>query len=208
MSRTRGYTLLELLIVGALVAVLVGLAMPAMRRPLARSQLRGAAAELRIALAKTRLRAIESGGIWTLRYQPGSGRFAIAPRPAPIAAEGFETADAGDELAEEPETQQLDNDILFHDPETAPVAAQPSVAAVTGDLATTTVIETVAPSAIAGLEPWSAPVFFYPTGRTSSARFRLLGRYDEFVDVTLRGLTGSVKIGKLQSAKPAQGVLP
>ena len=75
--------------------------------------------------AKTRLRAIESGAIWTLRYQPGSGRFAIAPRPAPTAAEGFETADVGGELAEEPETQQLDNDILFHDPETAPVAAQP-----------------------------------------------------------------------------------
>ncbi len=209
MSRARGYTLLELLIVGALIAVLVGFAMPAMRRPLARSQLRDAAAGLRIALAKTRLEAIESGTIWTFRYQPGTGRFVISPQ-AELTEEddsGIGAGLAGNDAMEAASADELDNGIVFHDPETAPLVTQPDATALASDPAAATVLVPVVADVSLGGQEWSEPVFFYPTGRTSSARFRLLGQYDEFIDVTLRGLTGSAKVGKLQTPRPAQGVL-
>ena len=47
---------------------------------------------------------------------------------------------------------------------------------------------------------WSSPILLYPNGRATSARLRLVGAKDAFVDVTLRGLTGVAKVGKPQRA--------
>jgi len=44
---------------------------------------------------------------------------------------------------------------------------------------------------------WSAPVIFFPNGRTTNVRVRLLGLPKYQVDLTLRGLTGSIRIGDL-----------
>ncbi|MDR1385208.1 MAG: prepilin-type N-terminal cleavage/methylation domain-containing protein [Planctomycetaceae bacterium] len=46
---------------------------------------------------------------------------------------------------------------------------------------------------------WSEPIFFFPNGRTSNAHFAVCttGRYNYFVDVSVRGLTGTARIGKI-----------
>jgi hypothetical protein len=51
---------------------------------------------------------------------------------------------------------------------------------------------------------WSKPVVFYPSGRASDAQFRLLGQFDYYVDVNLRGLTGTITLGQLQRPKPKE----
>jgi hypothetical protein len=57
------------------------------------------------------------------------------------------------------------------------------------------------PAQDAHSEQWSAPIVFYPNGRASNARIRLAGPRDFFVDVTLRGLTGTATISELQRIK-------
>ncbi|NUQ62642.1 MAG: prepilin-type N-terminal cleavage/methylation domain-containing protein [Pirellulales bacterium] len=216
MSRSRGYTLLEMLIVAAVVAALAALAFPAMRGPLAKSQLRDAAAQLRIDLAKTRLKAIESGAVWTFRYQPGTGRFILAPQTQEIQREDSDLIVEEETLVDSPLVSELPHGATFCDPSHEPLPDQPAAALMPGtgppNLAASAagpaqLLDPEASGASLSVDPeWSEPVFFYPTGRTSSARLRVLGPQNDFIDVTLRGLTGSVKIGELRRPRPAEEV--
>ena len=55
---------------------------------------------------------------------------------------------------------------------------------------------------------WSAPIIFYPNGRTFNAIFRLHGEYNYYVDVTLRGLTGACRVGEVRRLEEtAEGYL-
>ena len=187
----RGYTLLEMLIVVAMVVVVVGLSWPALRRPAEKSKLRDAARQLRVALTRTRIEAIESGTAQEFCYQPGTGSFAISARStsqddggfAPVAFDrsGGEESLAGNPASVEPARQELPGDVRFGDP------SEPDAVPVESD-----------PAASPDRQGWSAPIVFYPNGRTFNARIRLYGRYRYYVDVTLRGLTGASKVGQLQ----------
>jgi len=44
----------------------------------------------------------------------------------------------------------------------------------------------------------SEPIIFYPNGRTQGARIKLMGENDGYIEVTLRGLTGSAKIDEIK----------
>jgi len=41
---------------------------------------------------------------------------------------------------------------------------------------------------------WSQPILFYPDGTTSDARLTVANEQGRYIDVTLRGLTGVVKV--------------
>ncbi|MDI9444706.1 MAG: prepilin-type N-terminal cleavage/methylation domain-containing protein, partial [Planctomycetota bacterium] len=76
----HGYTLLEMLIVLAILAVMIGLGWPAIQKMARRSRIGDAAKQVRNALGQARLAAIESGKAQVFRFQPGAGRFEIAAR--------------------------------------------------------------------------------------------------------------------------------
>ena len=193
-----GYTLLEMLIVVAVVLVVVSVSWPAMRRPAAKSKLRDAAKQLRVALARARLEAIRSGTGQQFRYQPGTGYFEIS---ASAASEGggfvpvaFEEMDEGQSSADAfaagaPVQYELPDGVRFFDP-SAPVVppGEPD------------------PIASPGNGSWSTPILFYPNGRSFNARIRLHGQYGYYVDVVLRGLTGAGKVGKVERLEePLEG---
>ncbi len=192
----RAYTLLELLIVLAVVLAVVSLSWPALERPMAKSRLQSAAKQLRVALARSRLEAIESGTARQFRYQPGTGYFEVS---APSTSEGAglllpagtEDAGKGGVFGDDPSAQQaaqyeLPDGVLFFDP-SAPDAAP---------------LEPDAPASY-GSMIWSAPIIFYPNGRTFNTRIRLHGEYDYYVDVMLRGLTGAGRVGKVRRLEEA-----
>ncbi len=222
MSRQRGYTLLEMLIVVALIAVLVALAFPAMRGSLAKRQLRDAASQLRIELAKARLKAIDSGTVGMFRYQPGTGRFIRASQAIPAGDDAFasplDEEVAVDSPPEREQERKLAHGVRFVDAEWEPLPheramvvhpAEPATFTVSSEASATSAspLDAQADGPLIGQREWSKPIFFYPTGRTSSARLRLLDRHNNYVDVTLRGLTGSVKIGQLQRPRPLEEML-
>ena len=47
----------------------------------------------------------------------------------------------------------------------------------------------------------SKPILFYPDGTTSSARLLLRNKQGRRIELALRGLTGVVTVGQLQSAE-------
>ena len=183
-----------MLVVMTMLAALVAVSWPALRGPLDRSRLRSAAKGLRVELAGARLRAIESGTAWQFRFQPGTGRFELAPKSTTDGARqvGLGTSDSRGPSRDETVPSVLAHDVCFRGPETAETPQVDPQG-------------TVQPSQ----RQWSGPIVFYPNGRTSNASIRLGGRRSLYVDVTLRGLTGIVKIGELkEGTKPRPVVAP
>lgn len=180
--KTRGYTLIEMLVVLAVLAMLAALAWPVLRGLSAQTRLKDAAGQLRVALARTRLHAIESGTPWRFRFQPGTGRFETAAGMSADDDQPWATAPTAESDAEpedEADEHTLPHGVTFCDPEQ--LDAPP-----------------LAPEEVSRSErlPWSAPIVFYPNGRTSNARIWLADRGDLRVDVVLRGLTATATIGR------------
>jgi len=180
------FVLVELLIVLAVLVGVAAISWPAVRGMMAKSEIQSAAKQVLAALARARLDAMESESVRQFRYQPGAGRFEIAglDSSADASAEGG-TAGAGDRISARPVEDVLPSGVRFDSPdgETAE-AADPRLS--------TPALET---------EDWSAPLWFFPNGRTSNAIIRLRGRQNHVVQLSLRGVTGTVTIGKPEQAE-------
>ncbi len=190
----RGISLQEMLVVLAIVVSLAGSAWPSLRGSLEKSQLRSGAKQLRTELAKTRLTAIESGEAYALRYQAGTALFQVAPVSAlkDIDDDSFDSSvlDQASQTAPQITDLELPEGVLFSDAESKEaelerdefVGAEPKVE----DFDEAESLE------------WSAPIVFYPNGRTSSAQIDLQNDQGHRIKVSLRGLTGSATVGELK----------
>lgn len=193
-ERSRGFTLLELLVVLTLLAILAAVSWPAVRGLLAKSQLQSSAKQLRAALIRARLDAMETGSVRQFRYQPGTGRYEISTLASLDEKQEQESA-LPDLLGEEksgalgsgPVEETLAGDAWFQTPDAEDALL---------GLPATAPEEELDP-ALADPE-WSATVLFFPNGRTSSARFRLAGAQGYTVEVSLRGITGVTTIGPVE----------
>jgi len=76
-GRRAAFTLIELLIVMAVLAALATISWPAVHRVLGRGELQRAADMVRQAASDARLAAIESGYVWSLRYEEGGRKIEI-----------------------------------------------------------------------------------------------------------------------------------
>ena len=179
-----GFTLSEMLFVLSVLVAVTALSQPALREALSDSRLRAAAKQVRVELAKTRLKAMKSGIALQFRYKLGNSRFEIAPNsPAEesdrATAHGDrdrQRAGATNPAADEIVGQDLPQGISFEVDEQAEVQA--------------------ASASVVGEDGWSDPIVFYPNGRTENAHIRLKGDHHAFVEVLLRGLTGVATAGK------------
>ncbi len=78
MKRTA-FTLLELLLVLAIIATICGLGITSYQRQYARSQFKSGLVQIQVDLHKTRLLAMQSGEAYLFRYVPGTSVYEIAP---------------------------------------------------------------------------------------------------------------------------------
>ncbi|HPM82189.1 MAG TPA: hypothetical protein PLF81_15890 [Candidatus Anammoximicrobium sp.] len=195
------FTLMELLIVVALLAMVLTLSLPSLRKLSAKSELRTAARQLRVTLLEARLAAIDSGRPVVFRYQPGGGQFEVErgqelSAPLHRASEQlgvaepdqFDTGSTAGDAATEP--QSLPRGVRFVDPSTDRQAA---------------------PSAAVGEQPdsgsWTVPLVFYANGRTRNARIALIN--DTYrIELDVRGLTGTVQISQVASLPTPEAAAP
>jgi len=179
----RGYTLVEMLIVLAVLVVLVTLTWPSVRGMLGKSEIRQAAKLVRAALVKGRLRAIESGVVQRFRYGPGTGTFELGPLRSPFDDEPSSWPSAESTPTAEPEPLQgtLPSGVTFESPDWLGSLRGTDISPGRGEDS-----------------GWSRPVLFFPNGRCSSARIRLAGPRDWSIELTLHGVTGAARIGPLQ----------
>ena len=172
--RRSGFTLLELLIVLAIVVMLVGASWPRLRTSLEKAELVDAAKGIRTFLSQARLDAIDSGSPRRFRYQPGGTLYEVGPYV--IGDENLQ-ADAAAQPPSTPVVQGcLPRGLRFVAPPSANLDGQPEAAA----------------------EEWSKPVLLYANGRSANARLRIAGADNMFVDIVLRGITGVAKVGAVE----------
>ena len=177
-SPQRGLTLVEVILVLALLVVIGAVSMPLLESSFSRAGLHSAGDTLRGAWAKARLAAMQSGQTCVFRYEPNGSRFQIATL---------------NEL-ELPETSALQPDAAGTRREAVDMLRLPrnrlpdGVVFAAGDVATSTQLLATLPGAADG--PWSQPILFYPDGTTSDASVLLSNSRQTMIRVTLRGLTG------------------
>lgn len=207
----RAFTLVELLLVLALMVVLAAIAVPAMHGPMQNYKLRKAGDQVRTLFGKAQMRAIRSGQTQVLVFVPGSGKVQIqtyssdqdmvdaSPQNLILGAPQSGTANpnsvtlmALDEL--------LPEGVLFFDAQTMGemrdlFAQQQNANSASGV------------SSMAGgmadrdlMMQGGIPLMFYPDGTSSTAKVIITNEQDAFVVLNLRGLTGVAQVSDLLSA--------
>lgn len=214
-GQRQAFTLLELLLVMGLMVIIGGLSFPALKRPLANQRLTGGAKQVRVALARARLAALESGEPQAFRYVPGEARYRIGPAEWLPVVDASQAGDAesrprltasgnkiqklatpqGAEATPQWEEFHLPETIVF----TAPVAelgAEPTPAEIVPQAATDA-------AAAEGFDDaaWSAPIVFEADGSASDATLTVQNDLGLQVTVTLRGLTGVVSVGSIEQVE-------
>ncbi|MGH7200286.1 MAG: prepilin-type N-terminal cleavage/methylation domain-containing protein [Planctomycetaceae bacterium] len=193
----RGFTLLEMLLVLAVLVLIAAIAWPSMQNIYRDLQLKESVGEVRTELASTRLHAVESGLAYQFRYEPDGRRYVVVPferEPQPSAAGGGSTTMSSPGQPLPHVAGELPEGLRFR-------------AAVSGLSATEQMIargqqvsEPVAVEWLAGLPnaaelagvQWSPPIVFYPDGTADDAAFEVVDEKRQLMVIAVRGLTGSV----------------
>ena len=190
-------SLMEMMLVLAILVVVAALVVPALQGPMADQRLLKSADLIRAQLTRARVRAMKDGRMYVFRYVTSSDEYAIEPWAAD--ADGLEASrEAFQELTpallrsteDKPRPlgisgQRLPDGIQFLAGETQMDARLAQVAA---------------DAAFTSSDGSAAPIVFYPDGSASDARL-VLTNERFFVEVTLRGLTGMVRVSELLSSE-------
>jgi prepilin-type N-terminal cleavage/methylation domain-containing protein len=189
-----GYTLTEMMIVLAVLATVAAIGWPALMRPWSRSRVQQAAQKWATQLLEARTRAVADSHVYRLRWRAGSGEFLIdTPSEQAAVALAHDPQTAFDPLLSTRPTPFhlagiLEEGVHFqHD----------------GSPTLLTSIDTHVPPSDDQIA-WSDPIWFYPDGRTSNGRWKLVAADGYQIDVVLRGLTGTVRTGAVYASPPAE----
>lgn len=227
----RGFTLVEIIIVLGLVVIIGGLVLTAIQKPMAGRRLQLAADQIRVEWARARSRAMASGQIYCFICELGGNGYAVQPwsdagidsAPTLEVDQSLPPLDGGNtgglsqpgspsgdtslgmviagrkELPEKitfADLQVMDSDLSATFSED--VSGLGLDASMMGSLGT------AAPAA--GTSSGTT-IFFFPDGSTSSALLTLQNEYGRRIDISLRGLTGSVLVGDPYNGEHEEGTL-
>jgi type II secretory pathway pseudopilin PulG len=201
-SKAVGFTLMEVLLVLAIIVAVLAMAAPAFTGAMENQRLRTAADMIRTQWTRAHVKAMKTGHIQVFRYQLGGTTFQLEPWAA-----GDETLEAAPSNGFAT-TQQL----AAPPPEaTEGVMAENELPAGITFLSGDAMAEGRSMAIEASLEgiqssdvQWSRPVMFYPDGATSDA-FLIVGNEKEIgIRVDLRGLTGAVHVSDIGSLPDLQ----
>jgi prepilin-type N-terminal cleavage/methylation domain-containing protein len=182
-NRRPAMSLLELLLVLALLVVIAAIAAPSLERPMEAEKLRRCAQLVQAEWGKARIRAMQSGQTIVFQYQTDSGRYRVQPWYSDdYLLEGNQLLDpaATTEAAALAGIGELPEGVKFF---TSTTLSE------TRSLEIETELAKMSNSGAAG-ESWSAPVLFFPDGTTTTAETTLVNEAGSYVIVRLRGLTG------------------
>ncbi len=215
-----GFTLVEVLLVLAVLVVIAALAFPSMSGALERFRLRKAADQVRIQWQQARIQAIRSNCRWAFRYVPGARRWvvqsvgqtetAVDPSTGQMLG-SFESATSAAGLSgSQAPCGELPEGVRFARLSGAEIGpGGTSAAPYGGQYAAEPWNDApgrqLPPSDEADEAAWSWPIYFYPDGTTDSASICLENEQGRRIEVSLRGLTGVVTIG---SNTAAEEILP
>jgi prepilin-type N-terminal cleavage/methylation domain-containing protein len=189
----QGLTLMEVLLVLAIVAIVAALTWPVLQKPLATRRLHSAADEVRTEWCQARIEAMRSGQTYAFRYELGGDRFYTEPEhglngttsdgdaAAVNSPAGGVKSGALSDVALSTENKTLPRGIKFSGEHAAPSTTPASTPAAT-------------PSQTQPAGGWSDPIFFYPDGTASDVQLTLICNESCTLRVLLRGSTATATI--------------
>lgn len=186
-KRRDGFTLMELMLVMAVIVTVLGLALPSINRSFASQALSKGADRVRAAMGRARVQALREGDVYCV-YIENSGRwFDVAAYNAAdqqIAKSRKEAGDSNQRSVSNFEDSMLPNGIKF-------VAGSSYIDARAAAAASENGSKGIRGSNI-------EQILFYPDGTSQDARVVLQNEKGGLVEIQLRGLTGLAKSVRLK----------
>jgi prepilin-type N-terminal cleavage/methylation domain-containing protein len=202
----RAFTLLELVLVLAVLAVAASFAVPTFEAMITSRKIIDAVDKVQLTLQKARLEAIKTGQAQVFRCHVGTGEYLTQPwlkasdeTEASVGAtivtqygQAIETDSVGGmttgEIADTTAGQMLlDDGIIFADAQIQNDSRALSE-------------QSVADSMVSATTGWSSPVLLYPDGSTTTAHFVIQDLRGRRFAVQVRGLTGEAMVKEMPSA--------
>lgn len=210
-TSARGFTLLELMLVLAIVVAAASIAIPMVAGPLEGQRLLKAGDQVRAAWNRARVTAMRTGRIHAFRFQLQTNLYVIEPVASPedYLESGVQQFGPGG-LAAGPQQPVppfaaaqgpagMSADGLLQPKEIGDNVVFVNVASQI-DLRSSRVLEQMQNAGDMGAI--SEPILFYPDGTSSTAQLLLSNdRQEDFVVVKLRGLTGMAYVSSLLTAE-------
>jgi type II secretory pathway pseudopilin PulG len=184
-----GFTILEILLVLAVLIVVISLTWPSLMRYMREQEIREGAELARTAAAGTRIKAIDTGLTYQFRYEPEGRKFVVVPLDPPDTIAASSTGTATDNEFTYPVVSgQVGIETRFVIPEDEPNVSEGLPPEVFAKMPNARDLEGVA---------WGPPVLFYPDGSADDAMFRVVNEDGLRIDLAIRGLTGTVTVGPI-----------
>mgnify|MGYP001817556859 CR=1 FL=1 len=202
-SRAAGFTLLEVLLVLALMVAMLAIALPTFRGSFQEQRLKKSAEVIRAEWTDARNRAMKTGRVHVFQHAIYGRYFSTTASysaeldtqlDGTMAPAGMDSmsAEAWNELPKD--VMFLGADVVVDDRSAFEVSSLQELPNMS-DLAVRFQDDA---REVQNLT-WGAPIFFFPDGSSSSAQLVLVNEAQRTISVTLRGLTGMTRIGNVQS---------
>ncbi len=216
MESRRAFTLIEVMLVLAIIVIIAGLSWTAMQGPLAHSKLLRAADDVRKEWVEARDHAVTTGHTYAFRYMVHGDRYRLGPEDdsslPESSADGCRDDQRGkfagkfhgkfggkfgcaqpsatgeDEMSDDALPPPVDKTL----PKGVRFLSENAAAELSG--------MGDKPSESAGAEgSWSDPIYFWADGTTSDARVSIAADRHTSMRLQLRGVTGSVTVDDVTS---------
>jgi len=182
----QGMTLLELMLVVAIMVVVASLVVPNIQRTFSRQALQKGADRVRVAMGQARIKAIKNGEVFAVFYVPGGAWFNVAPFAQ--FKDQSSLASRRKKLAEANQQSDFEDDLL-------PKGIRFAAGEVSMDARSAEVLS-------AGEASDLRSILFYPDGTSQDAKIIMQNDKENFVEIQLRGLTGIAKTVRVEG-KPS-----
>ena len=191
----RGFTLVEVLLVLALLAIITAMVWPSLQKPFTSYRIRVAADAVRTKWCQARIAAMQSGHTYLFRYTVGGDQFSVEPEEESDALLSSSPAATGNSTTGvDGLGTPREGAALPHEEGTLPEGIRFLADNTAGsDPAALGLDQQTDPLADPGGDQ-STAILFYPDGTTSNARLLLADERDRALRLTLRGLTGTVTV--------------
>lgn len=192
-SRRTAFTLFEMLLVLTIVGIIAGLSWPRLARYLQENDLRSNAEQARRIIDSARVKAIREGTIFQFRYEPYGQKYLLAPYEL-LQPTGQEqtTPDYSGQKKTVGFIYQLTETCAFHPPEQTPGSQMPI------ERLSVELLSQIANGLLYQDVSWSPPILFYPDGSATNHSFSVQDAKGRRVPISVRGLTGTVYVRKLE----------
>jgi len=188
----RGYTLLELLLVLAIIVIAAAAVAPSLRGTMRHAAVKSAASTVRAELTRAHVMAMRTGRIHMFQYELGGTKYKLEPYIS--ADDALESKDGNTASVSTPtHGHQLKEPTL---PEGTKFVA--------GDAAMESRAQRIEDDVMSmggSGAMWSRPILFYPDGSSSDAFIVVGNDFNSGIRVDLRGLTAAAKMGQLSDLK-------